>query len=218
MLLSLMSRPFSFATLFLSAVMICGPGHARSKPVPGKPLPTTVIAFSGYIAGNDTYQGSGTAKIVDDLQALGMAAEVHGPGEWRAVADELVKSRRPEGPVVIFGYSMGAGAATSLADRLAQAGIRVRALVLIEAWNPDPVPANVDRAVHYYVSFWAKNVVPGPQFAGSLDNVDLRTVMPDIAKEGHLSMSHMKSVQQLVIDEVVKSVPVSRPAAGPKRR
>ena len=227
------------AALAVAAAMISVAPDALAKPArapagsvatvpdalakPAKPLAggtPTVVAFSGWVKPGDTVHGSSVEHLVERLRASGWAAEIYDPATWPSVTDGLIK-KGVQGPVILVGYSMGAGASTSTAAWLARAGLPVRKIVIVEAWNPDPVPANVAEVVHYYVSGWATMLRPSPGFEGSIQNIDLRTLVPGIENEGHVSMSYVQAVQDVVVDAITgpdASTPPPRARAAGRGR
>ncbi|MDR7036067.1 pimeloyl-ACP methyl ester carboxylesterase [Methylobacterium sp. BE186] len=192
---------------------------AKPAQPPAGGVPT-VVAFSGWVPPGDTVRGSSVERLVERLRASGWTAEIHDPATWPSVTGGLIEKRVP-GPIILVGYSMGAGASTSTAAWLARAGIPVRKIVIVEAWNPDPVPTNVAEVVHYYVSGWATMLRPSPGFEGSIQNVDVRSLVPGIENEGHVSMSHVQAVQDVVVDAITgpdASTPPPRARAAGRGR
>lgn len=194
-------------------LLVAGAVTAEARPArtpAARAGPAAVIAFTGWIPVFFTMNDSAIVTIVAELRSRGIAAEAHDPAHWAAVAERLVAAP-PAGPVVLVGYSMGAGAVTQFAARLGEAGIPVRSAILLEAWNPQPVPANVADAVHYAVSGYATPISPGPGFRGSLRNVDLRTRVPGIENYDHVALSKLQAVQDLIVGDILR-------AAGRGRR
>ena len=137
-----------------------------------------IIAFPGYTPANQTYQGTGTEAMVNRLRGMGISAEIYNPYEVSEVGDRILS--QPHHPSLkLLGYSFGARAAISLANRVEPAGVRIPLMVLLEAWIPVPITANVPRVIHYYLTSHASDVQAGPGFKGRIDNIDLRTAIPD---------------------------------------
>ncbi|GJD46771.1 hypothetical protein AFCDBAGC_4655 [Methylobacterium cerastii] len=96
---------------------------------------------------------------------------------------------------------MGAAAAIHVAQKLGAVGIPVRNIVMVEAWNPEPIPANVAAATHFYSTRFAGLIRPGPGNEGLVENIDLNGQIPEIETASHVAMSQMALVQDLVIDK-----------------
>lgn len=188
--------------LFAGVPALAAPVKARAPARAA--APTTVVAFTGWIPIFFGMGDSGVVRMVEDLKERGITAEVHDPAHWASVGAELVGPRRPPGPVVLVGYSMGAGAVTQLAAVLGQAGIPVRALIVLEAYNPTPVPGNVGAVTHYYTTSSATPMVPGPGYGGAIQNIDLRGRVSGIESYDHVGMSKLKAVQDIVVGDVVR--------------
>lgn len=196
----------------LAIMILCAAPAAETsaRPGPKAAAAATIVAFTGWIPIFFSVSDSAVVTIVEGLRARGLAAEVHDPAHWAAVGAELIGPRRPAGPIVLVGYSMGAGAVTQLAAYLGRAGIPVRAAIMLENWNAGPVPANVGHAVHYYVTSSASPVSPGPGFSGAIRNVDLRGRIPGIETHGHVAMSKLKAVQDIIVGDVLTYASASR--------
>ena len=74
----------------------------------------------------------------------------------------------------------------------------------IAATNPDPLPANVRRAVGYYFAEhgWGLPLVPGPGFAGQLSNRDYSAD----SQVGHFNIDKQQSIQNEILQLVLWSV------------
>lgn len=189
---------------------LSAPAIAKSARSSAKPPPAQVIAFTGW-APTGSPGTSAIPQIVDRLKERGVNAEVHLPGDWQTVATRLIAQRRSGAPLVLFGYSMGAGAAIKVAETLRQADIPVSHLVAVEAWSPSPLPHNVLRATHFYSTRMADRLVPGPSYQGDIQNIDLNGVVPEVSAASHVSMSHMAAVQDIVVAAInTRPQPVRR--------
>jgi pimeloyl-ACP methyl ester carboxylesterase len=92
--------------------------------------------------------------------------------------------------VVLIGHSLGGNNAIAAAARLGQAGVIVHLVVTIDPTAPPPVPANVRRAVNYFLSAPQSGlpqgvaIAAGAGFRGQISNADLSTGRPDLAGDG----------------------------------
>ena len=178
-----------------------------------------IVGFSGWVipALGSHYEGSAVDQVVGALRAQGFNAEGHPPSDWREVADRLVSEGRPPGRMILIGNSRGAGAALMVAEQMAANGLRVDDLILIEAWTAERVPANVDRAVHYYTPGLFHNLIaPGFGFTGSLENIDLTPLMPGIETYSHTNMAYVPALQTFMIDQIVARATQTPPGARDK--
>ena len=146
----------------------------------------------------------GLDEMGEDLRLRGVDAHVQGHIGWRGVARQIIADTRGNGrrPVVLVGHSLGANAVIGIAEWLSEEGIVVDYMATFAATAPDPVPANVSRAVNYYFATngWGEPLVPGPGFAGSLSNRDFSKS----AEVGHFNIDKQRPLQAEVISEVLR--------------
>lgn len=73
---------------------------------------------------------------------------------WQESGDRIMSetaSRGSPGELVFVGHSYGADDAIRLAKYLEPRGINVKLLILLDASQGPPIPANVERVIHYYI-------------------------------------------------------------------
>jgi len=157
----------------------------------------------------------GLAEFEDKLLDEGICTTVAYPDAYPKIAERLIGARnlgRLDGPVVIVGYSSGAGAAMLLSRRLGERGIDVDKLVLLEAADAMRVPGNVHQCFNVYKSQpWSdvKPIFRGDPLAVEspatmLVNYDLREYNDGrFDWDSHLTLTANPYVQDLVIDEVL---------------
>ncbi len=180
--------------------------HIRQASA-AKESKSLIIAFAGYTPANETYEGTGTEAMVKQLRSMGMRAEIYNPYDVTEVGDRILS--QPRHPRLrLLGYSFGARAAISLANRVEPAGVPVPLVVLLEAWYPVPITANVPQVIHYMVSGHASEVMPGPGFRGRIENIDLQTALPGLGDVGHLTAPTTAAVQGIVIQTLIRGQPV----------
>lgn len=200
-----MNRAINALKFILILMCSAMPGFAASECPSAKPVSSaTVVGFAGWTMPMTTYHGSAVEQIIDRLRARGMRAEVHPPEIWPEIAQRLVANQASEQPIILVGFSMGAAAAVHVAQTLGAAGIPVSKIVVVEAWNPEAVPANVGAATHFYSTGWASEIKPGPGNTNTVENIDLKRLVPEIRDASHVDMSRMVAVQDIVTDEIEK--------------
>ena len=97
--------------------------------------------------------------------------------------------------IVLIGHSLGAGTAVSVASRLAEAGIPVSLLVLLDPKARFWVPRNVSRAVNFYIPQTGAAVEAGSGFRGSLTNINVEGV-PGM---NHITIQSLDSMHEKII-------------------
>jgi pimeloyl-ACP methyl ester carboxylesterase len=142
----------------------------------------------------------GLDVLASKLAKRGIAARVYGPMDAVSVADDAIRDYRSgrARSIVIIGHSLGAGAAVTAASRLAEAGVPVALLVLLDPKASFWVPRNVSRAVNFYISGSGAPVAGGQGFRGSLTNMDLGGV-PGM---NHMAIQALDSMHQRIIGYV----------------
>jgi pimeloyl-ACP methyl ester carboxylesterase len=188
---------------------LSGAGCYTPGPIGSASRPNVVVLRgpAGYFPGLMAFED----KLLDE----GVCTTVAYPDAYPKIAERLIAGRnlgRLQGPVVIVGYSSGAGAAMLLSRRLGERGIDVDKLVLLEAADSMRVPGNVHQCFNVYKSQpWSevKPIFRGDPLAVEspatmLVNYDLREYNDGrFDWDGHLTLTANPYVQDLVIDEIL---------------
>jgi pimeloyl-ACP methyl ester carboxylesterase len=142
----------------------------------------------------------GLDVLAGKLAKRGIAASVYGPLDENSVTDAAIRDYRSgkARSIVLIGHSLGAGAAVSVASRLAQAGVPVALLVLLDPKASFWVPRNVSRAVNFYIPQSGAAVAAGSGFRGSLTNISVGGV-PGM---DHMTIQSLDSMHQRIIGYV----------------
>lgn len=151
------------------------------------------------------------------LRAEGIETEIlSGPKwpdlGWRIEEAYLAGARRP---LVLIGHSFGGDDAVKLASYLNDRGIPVRALLLIDSTAPNPVPANVERCVHWYIptpwglaapdAFAGNPAVsaPGNDYTELVNQEFTQAALgSEVGGTDHFSIDSSPFLHKLVIDEI----------------
>jgi pimeloyl-ACP methyl ester carboxylesterase len=193
----------------LLVLALCSAGCYTPGPIGSASRPNVIVLRgpAGYFPGLADFED----KLIDE----GVCTTVAYPDAYPKIAERLIAGRnlgRLQGPVVIVGYSSGAGAAMLLSRRLGEKGIDVDKLVLVEAADSMRVPGNVHQCFNVYKSQpWSevKPVFRGDPLAVEspatmLVNYDLREYNDGrFDWDSHLTMTANPYVQDLIIDEVL---------------
>lgn len=118
--------------IMLAAAGCAGCGAAAPAGPVEPPVPGRVVLFRGS---GEIFSG-GLDRIAGELHQRGISAKV----EWSLGDAALGKADRP---LVLGGHSVGADTAVRKARELGQQNVRVDLLVLIDPFDPEPIPGNV---------------------------------------------------------------------------
>jgi hypothetical protein len=138
----------------------------------------------------------GLDVLASKLARRGIAASVYGPLEGPSAANQAINDCRSgkARSIVLIGHSLGAGSAVSAASQLAEAGVPVALLVLLDPKGSFWVPRNVSRAVNFYIPQSGAAVVAGSGFRGSLTNINVGGV-PGM---NHMTIQSLDSMHQRI--------------------
>jgi acetyl esterase/lipase len=101
--------------------------------------------------------------------------------------------------IAIVGHSLGASAAVSMAEQLAQAGVRVALIVTIDPVVETRVSRNVQTLKNFYFSNGVGRAVQrAPDFRGSLQNVDMKAD----SQLGHVSLANSETLHRQIFGYV----------------
>jgi hypothetical protein len=136
----------------------------------------------------------------------------------RLLADEITAGRdsgRLRGPLVIVGYSTGANSAIGVCRRLAECGITVDKLVLLETSYEEAIPGNVRSCFNIYKSQPHTDWIPifrglplhAASGATELVNYDVRCADSEFFFwENHLTICANPYVHDLMVDQVLDAL------------
>ena len=143
----------------------------------------------------------GMDEIAAKLQQMGLHATVHNHLVWPLLADEAAadyKSGRVR-TIIVVGHSAGAGAVTSMTARLGELGVPVKLAITLDPAFHETASGRVNHYINYYVASSIGTAIDrGPQFRGTLQNVDV-SKLPSV---GHFNIDKNQAVQEMVIKEI----------------
>jgi pimeloyl-ACP methyl ester carboxylesterase len=173
--------------LFATAVAACDDAWARSGP-------------HVYLLRGIFNVSVGLDELADKLSRIGIAASVYGHAEDDSVAAEAIRDYKSGKvrSIILIGHSLGAGAVLQVARDLNEAKIPVTLLIALDPVAANSVPANVRRAINYYVSGTGVAVDSDPGFRGELKNIDVGGE-PGM---GHMAVQAMESMHKRMINDV----------------
>jgi pimeloyl-ACP methyl ester carboxylesterase len=174
------------------------------SPGPGQ---TCVYLMMGF--GDRSWSG-GLDSLATKLRKEGCCAQVVPYREWKSIMQTIVRDRSKK--VVLIGHSHGGVQAIKGAVRILEdQGLSVRLLVLLDVGRPDPIPANVDMAVHYYVDPPTMSFRKGPRSKLEPGNTHTKLTNIAVGPEGdvpaardvdHLNISNSDAIHRMIIREM----------------
>ena len=141
---------------------------------------------------------SGNGSAANELRRRGIEAVVANHTLSGLYANEAIRDCKAGliSSIAIVGHSLGATAGVDMAEQLAQAGVAVGLVVTVDPITLTAAPGNVKRLENFYISDGVgKTVQRGPDFHGSLQNIDLKKD----AGLGHVSIANSEQVHQQVL-------------------
>ena len=169
------------------------------SPEPGQ---TCVFLLLGF---GDLDGSVGMDKLAATLERKGCFADLEPYRKWKAIAQAILRDRPDK--LVLIGHSHGGVVAIKMAHLLEEQGVKVRLLVLLDVGRPDPIPANVDEAVHYYVVPETLSFRSGPRSQLEPGNTHTRLTNVAVGPEGelpgardvdHMNISDCAAIQSLI--------------------
>ena len=140
----------------------------------------------------------GMDQLANELHQRGIEAVVANYTLSGFYGNEAIRDCRAGliSSIAIVGHSLGASAGVDMAEQLAQAGITVGLVVTVDPITPTAAPGNVKRLENFYISDGVGKIVQrGPDFHGSLQNIDVKSD----AGIGHVSIANSEHVHQQVL-------------------
>ncbi len=146
----------------------------------------------------------GMDQLANELRQRGVQAVVANHTLAGLYGNEAIRDCKAGtiSSIAIVGHSLGATAAVDMAEQLAQAGVAVGLVVTVDPITTTAAPGNVRRLENFYISDGVgKMVQRGPDFRGSLQNIDVKSD----AGIGHVSIANSEHVHQMVMKAVAES-------------
>jgi pimeloyl-ACP methyl ester carboxylesterase len=142
----------------------------------------------------------GLDELATKLERMGIAASVYGHAEEDSVAAAATRDYKSGKvrSIILIGHSLGAGAVLQVARDLNEAKIPVTLLIALDPVSANSVPANVRRAINYYVSGIGVAVDRDPGFRGELKNIDVGSE-PGM---GHMAVQSAESMHKRMLNYV----------------
>ena len=150
---------------------------------------------------------TGLDQLSAELKAKGIANTAMNHGGWTVPAGDIkarwAKDKRRTRPIVLVGHSFGADAAITMAADLGKKGIPVDLVVIFDATQRQPVPANVRHLINFYgaTDGIGKKLKGGKGFHGRLENINIDELEKPI---GHLNIEKQPAFHRRVIAEVLR--------------
>ena len=190
-------------TCALALSMTCGACAAGAEPA-AKPSATAhVYVLTGFLGFQTRLHGA-----VEKVERRHVPVTVGHALEWSSMAASAIEAykRGQVRSVIIVGYSLGGGSALKMAAQLDGAHVPVALVVTVEPVDVSEVPANVRRAVNYYLpGGFASALHAGPHFHGSLRNI----------AEANPSLDHFSLAIARENDVVNQVLSAAAPSAPP---
>lgn len=198
-------RRICLSVLLVGFVLSAGCSRKSAKrwntgwPEPGQ---TCIFLLLGF---GDLDGSNGMDKLAASLESKGCFADVEPYRKWKAIAQAILRDRPDK--LVLIGHSHGGVVAIKMAHLLEGQGVNVQLLVLLDVGRPDPIPANVDEAVHYYVVPRTLSFRSGPR--SKLESRNRHTKLTHIAvgREGEMAgtkdVDHMNICESAVIQRLI---------------
>lgn len=152
---------------------------------------------------------AGMNQMTDKLRARGVNAKSLSNGQWKAVANDIIKRSKAGAvsyPIVIAGHSVGGQEAPQFADTLAKAGVPVALVVGVDPGfaAPPPFTAGSPRVVNYWIQGSSRGnpYRAAGAFGGSIQNIDIRP----FSSADHVGIDKDPAVQSRIISTIMSVV------------
>lgn len=211
-------RAASVVAGLLCAALMCGAissnarAQARDASVAQARVATGQAVY--LIKGLAGFQ-TGVADLGEKLRQRGVIPRIESHGDTDTIADDIIRRHRAglRAPIILFGYSLGADAAGTVARKLYQHKVPVALMIVFGPVADVQVPPNVARAINYYqsTSAWRGRLIPAAGFRGSLTNLNLDN-QPDI---NHFTIVSAERYQREAIARISSLAGRSRKSPDP---
>ncbi len=166
------------------------------------PVADSAVAEEVYmVRGFANVFSRGMDQMTRQLRARGIRARSMGNGEWRGVADDIIrrsKQGRVSHPIIIAGHSLGGVEAPDFANALGSAGVPV---ALVIGLDPGfPVPSSFGPGIKHVVNYKipsGQDYRRGRGFNGKLETIDVSRYGVD-----HVGIDKSPGVQRLVVARI----------------
>ncbi|MFK7901446.1 MAG: hypothetical protein AB8B49_01260 [Nitratireductor sp.] len=121
----------------------------------------------------------GMDVMAKKLRTRGYDAISYNHGNWRPVAEDIVKRARQKKvnyPIVILGHSLGGNEASSMANYLGSKGIKVSFVATFDPTESRSVGKNIGKVVNYYLPNGRNTISKRSSFKGKLNNIDVTNI------------------------------------------
>jgi hypothetical protein len=194
----------------------CGPISVPAAAPIAKDSSSNLETF--LLRGLENTYSLGLDEVGDLLHAAGLQAQIVEWPYWQEAGDDILAATNQRGNLsnlVLVGHSFGADDAVRLAKYLAEKAMDVKLIILLDATAPPPIPANVERVIHYYIpTFFGDNwpdtfagnvVVPEPgntrtvienRYARILVDQDVQLCI------NHFNIDAVGPMQQIVVSDI----------------
>lgn len=217
-----MSRRVACAAGLWAALVGCDVAPLTPKVPPPAPASLRCNVEVYCLLGLWNIWSLGLIDLSNRLMESGVPSIPVSGTDWRILAQAIGDDRAASGngrPIVLVGHSFGGDDAIRIAQALEARGLRVNLILLVDATNPAPVPANVDKCVAYYLPTSLANMFPAyfPGNPAELEDGNKHTelinvrVTQEIITEslnfGHLDLDSSESLHALIELEVFALCP-----------
>ena len=195
----------------LTACSTTETGSTQARAFTATPLPATQKVDSAQVymfrGGLGDLFSSGINDMAAELRSQGVPAHALSWTNEGAVLSKIEKAyaQNKQGPIILVGHSLGAGASNRIARSLTADGIPVDLVIVMDSLATPPVPKGVQQFVNYKASGNRNDpggFRAGPGFDGRLVNIDIRN-LPELENAGHFSMVQQDALQQRIMNDIL---------------